>query len=68
MKQSAAPVSSLISVLSYQTLVILDMCTNITFDALQIFQKQNGFPDAFYILRFQKRDVREGMTQMLPPA
>lgn len=68
MKHMAAPVSSLISVLSYQTLVILDMCTNITFDALQIFQKQNGFPDAFYILRFQKRDVREGMTQMLPPA
>ena len=68
MKHMAAPVSSLISVLSYQTLVILDMCTNITFDALQIFQKPNGFPDAFYILRFQKRDVREGMTQMLPPA
>ena len=68
MNHMAAPVSSLISVLSYQTLVILDMCTNITFDALQIFQKPNGFPDAFYILRFQKRDVREGMTQMLPPA
>ena len=54
MKHMAAPVSSLISILSYQTLVILDMCTNITFDALQNFQIQNGIPDAFCILRFQR--------------